>query len=342
MNKKLIVLAVAAGLAAPIAAHAGPTVYGNLQGELANIKNDGYGTAGTGSQADSGAASTSYVGVATNQSALKVEDNKRGRLGIKGDEDLGGGLKAVYGFEWQVETTTGDVNDGQRETFVGLKGGFGEVQVGRLKTPYKYFGGVKYDPFVTTTLEARRNGGMTGGTFGQNAFSSNSLAYKNKFGAVELWVVAGMDEGTGASPSTGNDGDLFYGVKYNANNFEVFLAGASDDSKNYDATKLGGQFKAGGHTISAQYETIDNYTATNNNADVYFLGYEFKMNKTSFVAQLGSTDVDGGSANDADYLAAGVVHKFSKKTRVFAGYRKTDGNGAADLTSTSVGLRVDF
>lgn len=341
MNKKLIALAVAAGLAAPMAANAAPTVYGHLQAEIASIENDGFGARNTSSQTD--ANSTTYNGVVPTGDALKVEDNKRGRIGIKGDEDLGGGLTAIYGFEWQVETTTGDLTDGARATFVGLKGGFGEFQIGRLKTPYKYFGGVKYDPFVTTTLEARRNGGMSGGSFGQNSFWSNSVSYKNKFGAVQLWVTAGMDEGDGVAPDTdGNDGDLSVGLKYSGSGFEAFVATVSDDSKSYEGTKVGGQFKSGPHTISAQYEMIDNYTATNNDAEVYFAGYQFDMGKNSIVAQLGSTDVDGGSANDADYMAVGLVHKFSKKTRAFVGYRETDGTGTNDLTSTTVGLRVDF
>jgi hypothetical protein len=45
-----------------------------------------------------------------------------------------------------------------RESMVGLRGGLGTLELGRLETPYKYSGGVKYDPFVATSLEARGAG----------------------------------------------------------------------------------------------------------------------------------------------------------------------------------------
>ena len=115
------------------------------------------------------------------QEDVGVTDNKRGRLGVKGSEDLGGGLKGIYKYEWQVDTTDMSTNDkgnhtNGREAFVGLKGGFGQIELGRVKAAYKYYGGVKYDPFVTTELEARRYGGMSTGSFGHNSFLSDTLA----------------------------------------------------------------------------------------------------------------------------------------------------------------------
>ena len=42
-----------------------------------------------------------------------------------------------------------------REVMVGLRGRFGDFETGRIRTPYRYLGGVKYDPFVATALEQR-------------------------------------------------------------------------------------------------------------------------------------------------------------------------------------------
>jgi predicted porin len=289
MNKKLIALAVAAGVAAPMsAAQAGPTVYGALQAEIASVSNDGYGENNCKGQRSC---------IATNESGLKVKDNKRGRLGIKGDEDLGGGLKAIYKFEWQVDTTVANVSDGDREAFVGLKGGFGAITVGRLKSPYKYTGGVKYDPFVTTYLEARKSGGMSGGDFGHNGFLDNNLGYTGKFGMVKIGLNLGLDEGTGVSgPGTdGNSGDIVASLAFGQKNWEAFVAMANDEDTDGDATtgndaqesiKVGGKFSFGNNTITAQYETVD--PDGNNNDDEYmFLGYQLKLGKGSLVAQLG-------------------------------------------------------
>lgn len=332
MKKTIIALATATALAAPMAAQAKATLYGALQVEIASVDNSGYGENNT---------SNNRTGTAATETALKVNDNKRGRIGIKISEDLGGGMKALAKFEWQVDTPYGNLTDGAREGWVGLKGGFGEIKAGRIKTAYKYTGGVKYDPFVTTYMEARKSGGMKGGAFGQNSFWNTSASYKKKFGAVSVWVTLGLDEGDGTTGTPGNSGDISWAVKYKQKNFEVFASANSDDSATgptaNDVTKFGGQYKMGPHKISLQFETMDD----SNNTDILFLGYQMKMGKNVFVAQMGQTDADG-TANDVDYLAIGMVHNFSKKTRAYLGYRDSDGAGTNDLSAISLGLRVSF
>ena len=330
MNKKIIALAVAAAFAAPMAAQADAKVYGAFQLELGSVNNDGYGENNTGGN---------RTGTATGESALKVADNKRGRMGIKVSEDLGGGMKALAKFEWQIDGASGNLNDGARESWVGLKGNFGTVALGRQKTAYKYTGGVKYDPFVTTYMEARKSGGMKGGAFGQNSFWNTALSYKNKFGNVTFWAVAGMDEGDGSTANPGNSGDLSWAVKYKAKNFEVFASANTDDSTSTnDVTKFGGQYKVGAHKISVQLEQLDNA----NNDDILFVGYQMKMGKNVLVAQIGQQSGDN-SATDIDYTAIGVIHNMSKKTRAYLGYRTSDrNNSTADLDVISVGLRVSF
>ena len=332
MKKTIIALATASALAAPMAVQAKATIYGALQVEIASVDNSGYGENNT---------KNSRTGTASSNTALKVADNKRGRIGLKIAEDLGGGMKGIAKFEWQVDTPYGNLTDGEREGWVGLKGGFGEVKAGRVKTAYKYTGGVKYDPFVTTYMEARKSGGMKGGAFGSNSFWDTSLSYKKKFGAVSFWAVLGMDEGDGTTGDPGNSGDLSWSLKYSAKSFEVFVAANTDDSATgptaNDVTKVGGQYKMGAHKISLQYETMDD----SSNTDIMFLGYQMKMGKNVFVAQIGQTDADGTSA-DVDYLAVGMIHNFSKKTRAYLGYRDSDGAGTNDLSAVSLGLRVSF
>ncbi|TDY04274.1 porin [Thiohalophilus thiocyanatoxydans] len=351
MNKKLIALAVAAGLASPMAANAAPTLYGHLQAEIANVDNEGYGE-------NNGSNGVGRTEVADGESGLKMKDNKRGRLGVKGSEDLGGGLSALYNFEWQVNTTTGGLTDGQRVGMVGLKGDFGTFEAGRIKAAYKYSGGVKYDPFVTTYMEARRSGGMSGGAFGHNSFWNNSIAYKNNFGNMSLWINYGVDEGDAGpdaagddATSAGNSGDISAALKYNSGNIEAYVAMATDDKtssgdpatytgESYDAVKVGGQWKAGPHAISGQYEMTDSGGA-NGEADIMFLGYQMKMGKNAFVAQLGQTDHDVDD-NDVDYMAVGMIHHFSKKTRAFVGYRNSDQDNGDEISAVSTGLRVTF
>lgn len=336
MNKNIIALAVAAGFAAPMSANAAPTLYGHLQMELTDQEVCVAGTCASGNIMD---------------------DKKRGRLGVKGSEDLGNGLSAIYKFEWQVDTSKADVDDGDREAFVGLKGDMGTFIAGSVKSAYKYTGGVKYDPFVATYLEARSRGGMSGkvtdlgspakGAFGHHGFLTNNMSYQNKFDKVSIWLTTSLDE-TGAAK--GNDGDLTAAIKYKAKSWEIFAATASDDAvgvstDDYTATKFGGQWKSGAHKLSAQLENTE-YTSggVGAEADVLFVGYQFKMGKNVFVASYGNTDWDAVPV-ETDYLAFGVIHKYSKKSRVFAGLSTSDNDLAGvsiEDNTVSLGMRVDF
>lgn len=398
MNKKLLTMAVGAALAmSAVAAQAEVTVYGQLQVEHAlkfdvDYKND-VNTLTDKNQSEE-------------DSAARTVDNRRGRLGIKASEDLGGGMTALAHAEWQSETTTGTAYLQDRFTYVGLKGAFGTITAGALKSPYKYTGGVNYDPFVTTTLQARSNGGMLGGgieslggfaannAFGAHGFIENSIGYSNKFGPVKLAATYSLDE---EGTVNGADGDYTFALSVGQGPWEAFVAathddellanvvaGVSEDRATYDATKVGGKFKIGGgnmsHTIKVvaeqfsleedgmystdvttiAYDTkIADYVAETTGT-LTFVGYELGLGKTTIVVQVGAEEHEFDTGlpvgikpeRTRDYTAVGVIHKLSKKTRVFAGIRSTaieeDDKLAAtldyeeDVDVASIGLRVDF
>lgn len=323
MNKKLISLAVGAALGtAPVigAQAADVKVYGKVQFELANV--------------DAG------------ESNIEVGDNQRGRFGIKASEKLGNGLTAFSKLEYDAGSTRdGQIRDtnfgdspGVREANVGLKGNFGKFTIGTMKSAYKYSGGVKYDPFVTTILEARGKGGMTGGTFGHNAFLDNSIAYQTpNLNGLTGWITYSPDEASADANARSNDGDYSAALKYSQGPFEVFVAGVENDSGDYDSQKVGGQFKMGNHRFSGQYEMSD---SGGSDTDTLFLGYVLKMGNNRLVAQYGNTDPDAGS--ETDYFAIGGIHFMSKKTRVFAGYRNSDPDGGTETDALSIGMRMDF
>ncbi len=335
MNKKILAAAVGAalGVAPLFTAEAGVKWYGQLQMEVSSESLDVTGKAFDGI----------VVQKLGNYDGVTVDDNKRGRLGVKVSEDLGNGLKALAKFEWQVDTSDADSNDGDRESYVGLTGGWGTFLAGSLKSPYKYTGGVKYDPFVTTQLEARRYGGMSTGVMGHNAFLGKAIAYAtpnmNGFSAIIGYIP---DEATGI------DGSTVLSAKYGTKAWEIFVAGAyGDNAMDYDATKFGGKFKfGGGHEIVAQYEMIDD---AGTDKTMMFGGYHYTMGKTMFVAQAGLGTAELADDQDSTYFAIGAVHKLSKKTRLFGGYRSTSVDNAAGTTGNdydgsalSLGLRVDF
>jgi predicted porin len=97
-------------------------------------------------------------------SVVKIDDNAivNSRIGIKGDEDLGGGLKALFDLESSVKPDTGAGGGGtywNRNAFVGLSGGFGTAKLGHQWNPAddymcSYFVCAFYAPFLLSGFGA--------------------------------------------------------------------------------------------------------------------------------------------------------------------------------------------
>jgi predicted porin len=211
MNKKLVTLAVAAAIAAPTAAMAEAVLYGKLHVSIdyQNVDNAigtsytsigdsgvmltpeaeqalaGFGGdvivldgAGNPLVDKTGAQDFSGWGINGRSSRGYLEGASRAnRVGVKGSEDLGNGLKAVYQVEFgvQLADTNGNVASGSdnvtmRNSFVGLAGDWGTFLVGRHDTPLKISTG-KLDLFSDTMADYN-------GTVGfQDIRADNVVAY---------------------------------------------------------------------------------------------------------------------------------------------------------------------
>ncbi len=346
MNKKLLTMAIGATLssAIPMLAQAGVSVGGFAQVEIAREEVDN-------------AAGANIT------SATTVADASRGRFWITADEDLGGGMKGLAHFEFRVDTTgscglelggascsTAASAANTREKYVGLKGGFGTVKLGSNKTAYKYYGGINYDPFVTTLLEARGNGGMVGGVFGQNNFADNSLRYESPtFAGVSFEVTYGFDDAP-TTASTFDDGDYSVGVQWKGLGGKLHIAGARNvnqdntpASNNQDWDKIAAKFEfIKGHSIAGQYEQTEN-DSNSIESNTWFVGYHGKFGAVRPVVQVGNTENEKVAVNpDTSYIAAGIWYDMSKTFNLLAGYRKTEIDGGNETTVLSVGMRKGF
>lgn len=358
MKKSLLSLAVGAAMVLPAMASADVMVYGSVELELTSTTNEKNSTV----------TSPVYDDLAMDDSGGQSQ------IGVMASEDLGDGWTGLAKLEYRVDPDGDNIGlSDNREMFVGLKGkDFGQFELGRLKQAYKYMGGVRYDPFVATALQARGNAGMSGSAgpdkaMGHGAFHSNALGYRGDFGPVNVQLTY--------NPEDVNGGSMTAGAMFKQENWEVFIAladsgdtGATKDGgrtmqtgdAEYSATKIGGQYKMGMHTISAQYEMIDSdtvgSTATKGTSPTFlFIGYQMKMGNNTFAVQIGQNDSDGATGDDANtaavetniskdqsYLALGVNHYLSKTMRMHAGYanKSTDTNTGGSVIA--VGLRKDF
>jgi predicted porin len=134
MNKKLIALAVAGACVAPaaMAQTANPvTLYGRIYATFENVQ----ATGGTGADVPS---------------RNRISDQSS-YLGVKGTEDLGGGLKAVFQLETGFAPDANSTVFANRNSGVGLQGAWGTVMMGRWDTPYKVTT-IAVDPYGDLTI----------------------------------------------------------------------------------------------------------------------------------------------------------------------------------------------
>ena len=126
------------------------------------------------------------------------------RVGLKGSEDLGGGLKAIYQVEFGVtlanrygdsNLVNGDRGDGisMRNSFVGLAGNWGTFLVGRHDTPLKISTGA-LDLFADTLADYNHTIGF------HDVRSDNAIAYISPSWSGFQLAVAAIPGG-GATPT---------------------------------------------------------------------------------------------------------------------------------------------
>ena len=206
MNKKLVAVAVAGVLAAPLAAQAqtaNVTLYGrlNIDYELVN-----------GKQAPDAAGNQS------NPSVSRLSSNSS-RLGVRGTESLGGGLNAIFQIESNVSGDTGNSSTsglGSRETFVGLQGAWGTFKMGKFLMPYDdlhpIFGNVPtYTTSILSTADLWSQGTLSKFAGGFDARLGNSLRYDspvwsgfNFSSQVSLRDSSGFADNVGPSANPAN------------------------------------------------------------------------------------------------------------------------------------------
>lgn len=324
LKNTVLVAALAAGFAG--VAHADATIYGLLDGGV--VYN--YASQTIGNQA---ATATSGFNLGVNQTAGS-------RLGLKGSEDLGNGLKAVYQLEGGVNLT-GDSKLFGRVATLGLSGeSFGTLTAGRqlnaVATIVSDFGGFGWS----------------------NANSGRSLVYTGQRGLSVKYVSPNFSgvvfavNGTYGYSKAGETGTHKYGVdlgaKYAADGIEagvaylyepgkhVVTAGAAYD---FGVAKLSGAYTFGKNGFISDLGVVAKTTAgdttTVHNGVTKAedtVSHGWVVNVTAPVAEAGEASVsysgvylkDKNAANNdnsrvvAHTFALGYEHKLAKRTSAYA------------------------
>lgn len=261
MNKKLLTLAVAAALTAPAAAMAEAVLYGDLQVSIDYGSVEGYGVKPI-TDADGnviGHEQEDYEGWGLNGGGpIPGKGNRDNQIGLKGSEDLGNGLKAIYHVQFNVQLTEEDSKKGNavkgsdnavsmQKTYIGLAGDWGTFVVGRNDTPM-YTSTEKLDLFSNTMADYNDTVGF------DDVRADNAIAYVSP-SMAGFQLMAAIHAG-GATTAG-------YGENVNADSLG-------------EAYSVAGMYKNGPFFAALAYES---------------LGSELFMN--SEASQLGETYPDG-------------------------------------------------
>jgi predicted porin len=222
MNKKTAVaLAVGAAFTTPLLAQTTGSsleIYGRLYPAFASFK-------ASGSTATGAIPSNLVTGNTPGDFKQRYSvDTYNSRVGFRGQEQLGGGLSAIWQIEQRTQLDRGDADFfANRDSFVGLRGGFGSVRLGRFDTIHNDYGnvtnfwGIKSGHFLSST-SLITDSGLGPNNLGFDVRRSNSVKYETpEFGGFQAGLSWSPDEAEG-NPGRGdlNSNIWAVAVKYSA------------------------------------------------------------------------------------------------------------------------------
>ena len=311
-------------------------------------------------------AAVTYVNGLDNWTGLSSGANKTSRLGFRGVEDLGGGLKANFVLEGGFNLDTGDGKSGgatdsgfqfKRQSTVGLAGNFGEVRLGRELTA-AYNATARYDVFGSVGIGQSRlwaDGGVVDASANATAVTtnqriSNALTYVSPdFSGFKVGVNYGFGETTnGNSDSSYLGAGLMYdnGPLSLGLGLERLNSGLNSDAvSDIDAWSLGGSYDFGVAKLLAGYRESKVDRATGENKRLgYYVAATAPVGAGTVRVSYNRYENELANVKDkADQFAIGYVYSLSKRTSVYGTYAyiKNKDNGSTFKLSKDVGVKTN-
>lgn len=298
-------------------------------------------------------------GVGQRQNVVNSSGVNGSRWGLKGTEDLGNGLKALFVLEsgFSIDNGASAQNGAlfSRQAFVGLNGNFGTVSLGRQYSAYDALHGAVNNNYDAFTFQATAGVAANGIKDYTNRID-NSIAYTSpSFSGFSGAVVYGFGENKNAVP--GQDatnsasvnvqyanGPLLVGYAYQEDKQALsVIPGSVQDKNKYHL--IGGTYDFGVAKLNASYNQAKNNTTKD------------KEYQVGVVVPFGAAAVSAGYAHSKSEVA-GIsntgkgysilaTYALSKRTGLYAGALNTKAhiNNLADETKTTtygLGVRHSF
>lgn len=306
---------------------------------------------------DSGIEYTNHAGAAGSAVRLMSGGTNTSRLGFKGAEDLGGGLKAIFKLEGGIllDTGAGDGNLFGRQANVGLKGGFGQVIVGRgYSTTYDFmlpFDPQGYSPLYSWATSGNATGGRKDGMLtGVN----NLIKYQGEFGGVKIGATYGFGETAG---DTTDNSKYALAAGYAGGPFSAALV---YDRVNGTTAGTPGVFDKTstihlglGYAINPSIKVLFGYRdykktlasgAPDLRSDMYWTGFSYKASPavtlTSAVYYQNIKNVAAGTDADPLLFALRAKYAMSKRTFLYTslGYARAKNNRPVSVSRDDAGF----
>ena len=292
--------------------------------------------------------------------------NNASRLGVRGEEDLGGGLSAIYQYECGVDVTEGGNLNSNRPKWVGLKGGFGSITAGTQWTPYynvigigdifnssRVFGNYIY---LGNTFATRMDNSLVYTTPNLSGFSAQAMLVMN--GSCNPAKDADFCRSAADNKLPSNFSDTVdmwnIGLSYKNGPFfagATYVALEGPDLGPLAPTPDGDQwgvalgYNSGPFAVTLAYEDGDVNTLFPDDSKNYYLTGQYTFGPNIIRASYGHVDPDSDAVgvDKIDNYAVGYQYNFSKRTRLWVEYvGRTSDSAYGDGNAVSIGTRHDF
>ena len=297
MKKSLLALAVLGAFAGAASAQSSVTLFGVVDLSLKQVKNDGNGS----------------------RKSMANDGINSNRLGVRGVEDLGGGLRAGFHLEGGMTPDDGTAlgQTWRRRSTASLMGGFGELRLGRDYTP-SFWNTTIFDPFGTngvgSSLNLTHNVGQT--TYVR---SNNSVGY-------HLPALGGLYGQVMVAPGESAAGKYTGGrIGFAAGPVNVAVSTGRQDTDaagntKFKHTSIAGSYKVGPATLMAQWNDEKSDTPSGDKETRILFGASVVVGQGLINAAFTKTDEKDAANRDATQLALGYIYNLSPRTALYGTY----------------------
>jgi predicted porin len=333
MKKSLIALAVLGSVAGVAQAQSSVTLYGLVDVWAGRTK--------------SGAP-----GAETSTTVLNSGGLASSRWGVQGSEDLGGGLKAIFKLEQGFDASNGTANTGpggassafNRQAWVGLEGGFGNVQFGNVWSAFDdifYIGNSIFDAGAFSPAYQVLSVG------GYNDKPRNAIRYTTpNFGGFSATVSHGLDE-SAATSTDQTDFNLLYSAGPLTAAFAYQLqsdaAGVGTDGK---YTYFAGAYDFGVAVLKGGFGNTRNVTAAGAKTTDWQIGADFPLSSALTLSTGYAASKTKSTDTKSNSYSIGALYALSKRTSTYAAFTKAKDETAGATTNKDtifgVGIQHKF